>query len=104
MSQPQVERILAYLAIAEAREIDPWLRDDLRIAWLTVLYAARAYSQPFILATYRVLGIHPDRLQAAIEARRHALLGSLYDAVMNSLPPKKPAVSVTSPIPAKKRA
>jgi hypothetical protein len=101
--QPQVERILAYLESAEALEIDPWLRDDLRIAWLTVLHADRGQSQPFVLASYRVLGIHPDKLQAALEARRRAQLGSLYvpanqwGDISEASSPKKPVQSERSP-------
>jgi len=34
------EAILSYLASEEAREVDAWFRDDIRIAWLTVLHAA----------------------------------------------------------------
>ena len=90
------DRVLDYLARAECREIDPWLRDDLRIAWLTVFYA-QTYPHPFAFAHYQILGIHPERLQASLEARRRAQLGPLYDLVMQttSLPPKKPAASVT---------
>jgi hypothetical protein len=34
------EAILSYLASEESHEVDAWFRDDLRIAWLTVLHAA----------------------------------------------------------------
>lgn len=90
---PHVESILQYLSRAEWAEIDPWLRDDLRVAWLTVLLADRGERQPFVLASYRVLGIHPDKLQAAIDARRRSQLGRLYDQVMLDLPAKKPTRS-----------
>lgn len=105
---PHVESILQYLSRAESGEIDPWMRDDLRIAWLTVLYSSRGLPQPFVLASYRVLGLHPDQLQAAIEARRRSKLGRMYvpadqwgDLALD-LPPKKPSVSV-SPKPAAER-
>jgi len=91
--KPKIERILNYLSRAEDRESDAWMRDDYRIAWITVLYATRGYREPSVLATYRVLGVHPDKLVAAIEARRRALLGHLYDRQFLKLPPKKPAVS-----------
>jgi len=84
------ERILAYLESRENEERDPWVCDDLRIAWMTVLHAGRGHPQPFVEACYRVLGCHPATLAAKLEARRHALLGSLYSAVVLSLPPKKP--------------
>ena len=90
-------RILEYLAWAEQNEPDVWLRDDLRIAWITVRFAELGYANPFVLATQQVLGIHPDKLQAAIEARRRAKLGALYDNFALNLPPKKPAASVRLP-------
>lgn len=90
---PHVESILQYLSRAEWAEIDPWLRDDLRIAWLTVLYANRGAAEPFVLASYRVLGIHPDKLQAAIDDRRRSQLGRMYDQVMLDLPARKPTRS-----------
>lgn len=93
---PTSGRVLRRLQEAEAREVDPWFRDDLRIAWLTVFYASQDQRQPFVLATYRVLGVHPDRLAAALEARRRAQLASFYDLFFPSaLPPKKPSTSVS---------
>jgi len=89
-----VRRILARLADAERREVDPWVRDDLRIAWITVLNAARGDTIPHIAATYTVLGLHPDRVWSAIVERRKALLGSCYETWWGSLPPKKPVQSV----------
>jgi hypothetical protein len=87
-------RVLRRLEQAEAREIDPHFGDDYRIAWITVLEAARGNPQPTVNATYRVLGLHPDRVWPAIIARRKALLGSYYEAFWGeSLPPKKPAQS-----------
>jgi hypothetical protein len=74
------ERVLARLEAAEQKESDLWLRDDIRIAWITVLYASRGNPQPHIDATYQVLGIHPDKVWPAICARRAALLGSLEEA------------------------
>jgi hypothetical protein len=74
-------RILAQLCLAEVREPDPWLRDDMRIAWITILYASQGNPQPHVDATYRVLGLHPDKVWPAILARRRALLGeSLFEA------------------------
>jgi hypothetical protein len=69
------ERVLARLEQAEHREPDPWLRDDIRIAWIATLYASQGNRQPFIDASYRVLGLHPDKVWCAILARREALLG-----------------------------
>jgi hypothetical protein len=70
------ERVLARLEAAEQKESDLWLRDDIRIAWITVLEASRGNPQPHIDATYKVLGIHPDKVWPAICARRAAILGS----------------------------
>jgi len=70
------ERVLVRLEAAEHKESDVWLRDDIRIAWITTLYASRGNPQPHIDATYKVLGIHPDKVWPAICARRAAILGS----------------------------
>lgn len=105
-------RVLIRLEQAEKHELNPHLRDDIRIAWITALYAHRGNPQPAIDATYRVLGIHPDKVWPAIVARRKAMLGSayacVYDATGNLQPggwqqwvidgtpssPKKPVRSV----------
>jgi hypothetical protein len=71
----QTLSILDYLASAELREEDVWLRDDIRIAWVTVLNASQGSQSPHIEASYRVLGLHPDKVWPAILARREALLG-----------------------------
>ncbi len=92
---PLIPRILSRLSDAEALEPDPWYRDDLRIARLTVAHAARGDAVlcgPHVLASYEVLGLHPEKVWPAIQARRKAL-GSLCD-VADALPPKKPAQSV----------
>ena len=74
-------------------EPDPWYQDDYRIAWITVLNAARGDTIPHISATYTVLGLHPDRVWPAIVERRKALLGSYYRSWWG-LPPKKSPHSV----------
>lgn len=90
-----IEDILDYLRSAENAELDPWICDDLRIAWLTVLYAAQNYPHPFVAAEYKVLGCHPDRLQELLTERRKALLGRLYNDFYptTEAPPKKPPKS-----------
>jgi hypothetical protein len=88
-------RILSRLEIAEAREPNPHLQCDYRIAWITVLNAACGNPQPDVAATYAVLGLHPKLVWSAIVARRKALLGPFYeDFFGEALPPKKPAQSV----------
>jgi len=74
-SMPLAERVLVRLEAAEQKESDLWLRDDIRIAWITVLEASRGNPQPHVDATYKVLGIHPDKVWPAILERRKALLG-----------------------------
>jgi len=69
------ERVLSRLEQFEKQEIDSWQRDDIRIAWIATLYASQGNPQPIIDATYRVHGLHPDKVWPAICARRAALLG-----------------------------
>jgi hypothetical protein len=62
---PTTDRILARLIQAEIHELNPHFKDDYRISWLTVLYAYRGDAKectPHVLATYTVLGVHPDRV------------------------------------------
>ena len=87
-------RVIARLAEAEACEPDPWYQDDLRIARLTVIYAASGEAvacSPHVLASYMWLGLHPDKVWPAILARRKALVGSV--CVVEGAP-KKPPESV----------
>jgi hypothetical protein len=99
------QRILGHLEQAEICEMQPDFQDAFRLAWITVLYAARGEAQPFVHAHYRVYGLHPDRLAAAVEARRRAQLGPFYEVFYpngpfdfvgdpEALPPKKPVESV----------
>jgi hypothetical protein len=82
------DRILACLIQAEAHENDPWLRDDIRQSFITLSLAENGDPQPFVSASYRMYGLHPDKLWPAIIARREALLGREYNS------PKKPVQSV----------
>lgn len=94
-------RIVVRLAQAEACEPDPHYRDDLKIARLTVAYAANGEAvlcSAFELATYMVLGLHPSKVWSAIQARRDALgsfCGPFCPEVSAPSVPKKPAQSVT---------
>lgn len=94
-SQPLSQRVISRLVEAEAREQNAWLRDDLQIARLTVLHAARGDAvlcSPDVLASFEVLGLHPNRVWPAIQARRSAL-GFPEEFAGGELPPKKPPVS-----------
>jgi hypothetical protein len=75
-------RILSRLSQAQAKEPDPWLRDDLQIASLIVAHAARGDAvlcTPDVLASYEVLGLHPKKVWPAIQAR-HEALGDISEA------------------------
>lgn len=86
------DRVLARLEEAERKECDPWARDDIRIAWITVSLAALGRDNAHVVATYQVLGIHPDKVWDSIVARRKAVLGANYDDFFGAkLPPKKAA-------------
>lgn len=88
-------RVLSRLAQAEACELNPHYRDDLRIARLTVAYAASGEAvlcSPDVLASYVVLGLHPQKVWPAIQARRKAL--GLREETGAPPVPKKAAQSV----------
>ena len=97
------EGVLLYLEKAEKNEIDPWLRDDIRIAWITALWAQRgvpswslhAYATPYVAATWQVLHCHPDEVWPRIVAQRREKLGHLHDKVWGvASSPRKPVQSV----------
>ena len=102
MSAPAsfTDRVVARLEQAELHESDAWYCDGIRIARLTVLYAAKGDPSPHFWATYNVLRTSPDQVWPAILARRKAMLGSYYaeiygcEEAATSLPPKKPAQRV----------
>jgi hypothetical protein len=88
-------RVLARLTQAEACELNPHYRDDLQIARLMVHYAATGKAvlcSPHVLASYMVLGLHPDKVWPAIQARRKAL--GLCEEAGAPPVPKKAAQSV----------
>jgi hypothetical protein len=116
------ERVLVRLQQAEKSEIDPWLRDDLRIAWITTKWSQHGVpewawhrnSPPHSAATYQVLNCLPDEVWPRILAKRKEKLGSeysrFYDAndrpIFNSVPfsVKKPCASEWRGTPRKKAA
>jgi hypothetical protein len=97
--QTSADRAIEDLARQEMREIDPWLRDDLRQAQITLILAQRGNTEPFVVASYTMYGVHPDKVWSSIQAMRHAKLGaeysSFYDAAGNDRPdiPKKSVAS-----------
>lgn len=122
------ERVLVHLERAEKKEIDPWLRDDVRIAWITVGWSQRGVpesawhreSSPHVAATYQVLHCLPDQVWPRIVAARKAKLGAEYDAYYDehgnwrvdpavralavASSPKKPCVSERRRVSRKKKA
>lgn len=98
------ERVLVYLEQAEKKEIDPWLRDDYRIAWITTKWSQHGVpdwawhrnSPPYTAATYQVLNCLPDEVWPRIVAKRKEKLGSeyarFYDAGDNRLPEVAPVM------------
>jgi hypothetical protein len=104
-SEPQVgqsERVLQYLENAERKEIDPWLRDDYRIAWITVKWSREGVPEwawlndtPHTAATFQVLQCRPEQVWPRILAKRKEKLGALYEKVWgDQSSPKKPVQSV----------
>jgi len=98
---PLANRILSRLEQAESNEQNPHFQTDYRIAWITVLNAARGEPEPFLWATLRVLGCPPAEVWPRIVAERRRRLGPLYEQFFGEdrgvlLPPKKPPVSVRS--------
>jgi len=98
------ERVLVRLEEAEKKEIDPWLRDDIRIAWITTRWSQTGVpewswhrdSPPYVAATYQVLNCLPDEVWPRIVAKRREKLGPCYDEFFGAeLPPKKPARAET---------
>ena len=86
------ERVLVYLEKAETKETDPWLRDDIRIAWITVLWSRDGVpdwslhcdTSPHTAATWQVLHCHPDQVWPRIVARRELQLGPEYSNLYDS--------------------
>jgi len=86
-------RVTARLVQAEHCEPNPHYQDDLRIARLIVAYASSGEAvlcTPHELASYMVLGLHPDKVWPAIQARRRAIGLINEEFSGGKLPPKKP--------------
>lgn len=92
------ERVLARLVQSQAHEANPHLKTDYYQAWLTVYYASLGNPIPFIEASYKAIGCHPDKVWPRLIANRKALLGKdyekWYDAAGMLRPEKKPVQSV----------
>lgn len=95
------ERILARLIQAEARESLVYYEDDYRQAFICVTLASRGNTIPFVVSSYQMYGLHPDKVYPAILARRKALLGPTGADITTTQPShvsapasKKPSRSV----------
>jgi hypothetical protein len=87
------ERVLARLIQAEAHEAEASYRDDIRIAWLTVLHCQRGDAvecTPNVLATYEVLGCHPEQVYAKTILRRVAMFGATAKIIKFPSPKSSP--------------
>jgi hypothetical protein len=99
--QEWTERVLVYLESAEKKEIDPWLRDDYRIAWITAKWSQHGVpdwswhrdSPPYVAATYQVLHCHPEEVWPRIVSQRKEKLGALYETVWSERKPMQRAKS-----------
>lgn len=97
------DRVLVRLEQVEKKEIDPWLRDDIRIAWITTQWSQhgvpdwswRRSSSAHVAATYQVLHCDPDEVWPRIVRQREVKLGALHEKVWGtSSSPRKPVRSV----------
>lgn len=86
VSSKLTERILRRLQTSESKSTDPWQRDDYRISWITVKWAAYGIPEwnwcrvagPHAAATYQVLHCLPAEVWPRRMARRSAILGADY--------------------------
>lgn len=96
----QAERVLEYLARAESKELDVWAQDDIRVAWLAVLYAARGFDRPWHYAFWCYYGKTSEKLipiWLEQEAARNAMLGPGLAEGEAPYPAKKLPRSQSSP-------
>ena len=98
------DRILSRLIQLEAHEGEASLRDDYKISWLIVRFCQTGEAKlctPQVLATYKVVGCHPDQVWHRIVARRQALLGwrpvSVIRPKASAAHPKASAKSALAP-------
>lgn len=70
-----IDRVLARLVQLEAHEPNLHLKDDYRQSFITLTLASRGNTAPFIVASYQMYGLHPDKVWEKMQDRRRAMLG-----------------------------
>jgi hypothetical protein len=88
--------VLEYLAWAEQVEGEPWIRDDIRLAWICVRYAGQGYQKPWEFAFWFTYGKAPEKLipEFVTKWERRQTWGDLQLWVLETSVPKKPVQSV----------
>jgi len=86
------QRVVYRLTQAEAKEPDAWLRDDLRIARLTVFFAGNGKPDPWRFAFWWYLGQVPEKLIPQFQERErgHALMEAGGRGGIASTPQPRP--------------
>jgi hypothetical protein len=72
------ERVLCRIREVEQKESGAWERDDLRVAWLTVSFAAQGQAEPWRAAFIHYFDGRPEKMipfWVAREAKNRAELG-----------------------------
>lgn len=85
------DRVLARLIQSEAHEINVHLREDYRQAFMTVTLAAKGNTMPFVVASYQMYGLHPDKVWPKMIDRRNATLGRPTPISLPHKPEAEPA-------------
>jgi hypothetical protein len=85
------DRVLARLIQCEAREVNPHLRDDYRQAFITLALAQQGSPLPFVEASYRMYGVHPDQVWPKMMACRRWMLGPAKLFTPKKSAPAQPA-------------
>jgi hypothetical protein len=71
------------LILAEDEQLyDLHRRHDYREAFIVVVLAAEGDPQPMVTASYKIFGVHPDKVWPHIIADRKAKLDTEYESVV----------------------
>lgn len=83
MTPSLTDRVIDRLVRMEEREQGAHLRDDYRQARLIMAYARNGSLIPFVEASYKMFGAHPERVWERIVARRKFTLGPEYSQLFD---------------------